>query len=423
MINYEYLRRKKGKVLKDWYDQGLQKRATLNAWSGLNATILPLKKNNQFLFGNGGVIDANGKYVQISAIEKRVQGNYPIEKEPIYKDEKVVYCGYLVPHWGHFLIEAVSRLWYFLQNDSTIDRYVFFIEENKKREIQGNYKEFFELLGVWNRIDIINQPTQYREVIVPELGYKRRAYYSDAYLKIFDQIAESIQKGEDWVPADKIYMSRSQLNDVDKREFGLDMLDDYFRRNGYEVIFPEKMSLSQMIFLLRNAKTVAAISGSLPHNLLFAQNEKPLIIVERNVLNNEIQVDVDHMKELDVIYIDANLPVYSINIGYGPFIMYYTDEMRRFTEDNNYVEPDQKYQEERLVKKYFSKYLKAYKKAYRYQWFLEDWSERYIDYIREGYKDGYKILAPYLTGMKPVFWWQNFQPEYIKKKVKAILRK
>ena len=44
---------------------------------------------------------------------------------PVYKDEKVVYCGYLVNHWGHFLIEAVTRLWYFMERDATIDVYPY----------------------------------------------------------------------------------------------------------------------------------------------------------------------------------------------------------------------------------------------------------------------------------------------------------
>ena len=67
-----------------------------------------------------------------------------------------MYCGYLVPQWGHFLVEAVTRLWFFLKNDLSIDNYVFFIEENSDRSVSGNYREFLELLGVWNKIEVKN---------------------------------------------------------------------------------------------------------------------------------------------------------------------------------------------------------------------------------------------------------------------------
>ena len=121
-IDYRYLRPKKAEALKKWYDAPVEVREDPEIWQGKNATILPLRRDPSFglLFGKGGVVDENGSYVALSAIEKRVQGAYPFEN-PEVKDEKVVYCGYLVNHWGHFLIEAVTRLWYFLENDETVD--------------------------------------------------------------------------------------------------------------------------------------------------------------------------------------------------------------------------------------------------------------------------------------------------------------
>ena len=73
----------------------------------------------------------------------------------------MVYCGYLVNHWGHFLVEAVNRLWYALKNDQTVDKYVFFLDEGQEREIKGNYKEFFQLLKIWDKVELINTPTKY----------------------------------------------------------------------------------------------------------------------------------------------------------------------------------------------------------------------------------------------------------------------
>ena len=157
-IDYRYMRPKKAAALKQWCDFPVEIRENPTIWQGSNATILPLRKDPSLQFGRGGVVDCNGSYVDMSAIPLRVQHSYPFENAP-FRDEKVVYCGYLINHWGHFLIEAVTRLWYFLENDTTIDKYVFFIEENADREITGNYLEFLKLLKIWDKLEIINTPT------------------------------------------------------------------------------------------------------------------------------------------------------------------------------------------------------------------------------------------------------------------------
>ena len=98
-IDYQYLRPEKAKALKKWYNSPVEVREDPKIWKGRNATILPLRRDPGFglLFGKGGVVDENGAYVSLSSIPQRVEGSYPVEN-PEYRDEKVVYCGYLVDH-------------------------------------------------------------------------------------------------------------------------------------------------------------------------------------------------------------------------------------------------------------------------------------------------------------------------------------
>ena len=111
-IDYSYLRPKKAQWLRRMYATPFPKKQSLAVWQGKNATILPLREvvNEGLLFGLGGVADENGQYVELSGFPERIGKGYAFEN-PVYKDEKVVYCGYLVNHWGHFLIEGVTRLW------------------------------------------------------------------------------------------------------------------------------------------------------------------------------------------------------------------------------------------------------------------------------------------------------------------------
>ncbi len=422
-IDYRYLRPKKAEMLKEWCDFPVEVRNEPATWCGRNATILPLKRDPAFglLFGKGGVVDENGNYVELSAIPGRVQFAYPFEAAQ-YKDEKVVYCGYLVNHWGHFLIEGITRLWYFMENDPTVDKYVFFMDENETREIKGNYRIFLELLKIWDKLEIITTPTTYREVIVPELGIHMREAYTPKLLKVFDAIADNVVVDPAWDTPEKIYFSRSQFKKGLEFEFGFTALDNFFEKNGYKVLFPEKVPLDQMIHYIRNSKAVASLSGSLPHNMLFGRQGQTIEIIERLVISDDNQTDVNKMRELNVVYVDANIPVYPIDFV-GPFIMGYTPELQLFAEDRGYLPPDEQYLTKKHYKKCFQKYMHAYQDLYRYNWFQDSWYGPFADSLYEGFQAGHAYFADYLDGKKPFRWHHYLELHYWKQYIKQLLKK
>ena len=106
-LELQYLRPKKAAALKRWHDGNLEVREDLEVWQGNNATILPLRKDDRVQFGLGGVVDAQGNYIELSAIPDRVQFSYEFENAE-YRDEKVVYCGYMINHWGIFSLKPYA---------------------------------------------------------------------------------------------------------------------------------------------------------------------------------------------------------------------------------------------------------------------------------------------------------------------------
>ena len=420
-LDLRYLRPKKAAALKRWHEGNLEVRETLEVWQGENATLLPVRKDSQLQFGRGGVVDKDGNYIDLSCIPQRVQYAYDFQN-PEYRDQKVVYCGYMVNHWGHFLIEGVCRLWYFLEQDPTIDKYVFLLDENEEREIRGNYREFLQLLKIWDKLEFINKPTTFREVLVPELALKCHTYYCPKLREMFDVVADNVVVDPSWKTYDKIFYSRSQLAKGIPFEFGFDMLDSFFAQNGYTILYPEKVPLGEMIHYIRNSKVVASISGSLPHNMFFGRNGQKVEIIERCTINDDNQVDVNRIRELHVVPIDANIPVYPINFV-GPFIMGYTPEMQRFSEDNGYTAPDARYLSEKHYKKCFVRYMKAYKDLYRYNWFMYDWYDQFTDTMIEAFQAGHEYFGDYLDGKRPFLWHHYFELHYLKQFIKRLLKR
>lgn len=421
-ITYTYLRPQKAASLRTMYESPFPCRNDLQVWQGEHATILPLREvpGEEFLFGRGGVVDQHGDYVALSAMGTHMSLPYSFEN-PAYKDEKVVYCGYLMHHWGHFLVEAVTRLWYALKKDPSIDKYVFFLQEHEEREIRGNYREFFELLNIWDKLSFINVPTAYREVIVPEMSFLCLKYYSDQYKAVFDAVSSNIAIDPSWTPENKIFFTRSSFAKDNGYEFGLDFIDNYYSNNGYAVLAPEKIPLSKTIFYIHNAKEIASISGSTPHNMLFAKDGQPLVMIERLVMNDDYQISINRIRELDVVHVDANYHIYPVD-WCGPYLLGYNHILKKYTEDSNMVGPDPYYDSEKYRDKSIKQYLRSYHDNYRYRMFLQDWYPSIFDTIWEAYQDSYAVFKDYLDGNRPFLRTHYCQWHYFKQLVKRILR-
>lgn len=422
-VDYRYLRPKKAEWLKRMYNTPFTERQTLSVWRGKNATVLPLRAspNEGLLFGRGGVVDSDGNYVELSGIPTRIGKGYAFE-DPVFRDEKVVYCGYLVNHWGHFLVEAVTRLWYALENDPTVDKYVFFLDEHQAREVGGNYREFFRLLNIWDKLEIIHTPTTYREVVVPEIAFRCMEFYSPKFLEIFDAAAGNISVDPGWVPADKIFFTRSSFAKGNHFEFGQECLDDFFRRNGYRVLAPESLSLSQMIFYIRGASQIATMSGSAHHNMLFAAPGQKLITLERFVINVDYQVSINQMRQLDVTSIDANFHLYTVDTV-GPLMLGYNHILEQYIDDNGLLPPAEIYRSKRYRDKCFKAYMASYKDNYRYRWHMEPWYPVIADSLYEAYADNYPYFREYLDGERPFLPEHYFQFHYWKQFIKRLIRR
>lgn len=426
-IDYRYLRPKKADWLKRMYNTPFAQRSELSVWEGEHATIFPQRKEPgcTLAFGQGGVVDREGNYVPLSGIPNKLDGVYPCEK-PEYRDQRVVYCGYLIRHWGHFLVEAVTRLWYFLdaqkdENAAPVDKYVFILTENEEREITGNYREFFQLLGIWDRLEFINRPTTYREVIVPEMAFQCMKYYSPKYIGLFDTCAANVTLQPEWKASDKIFFTRSQFAGKSGYEFGMEALDHFFQKNGYTVLAPENLTLSQMIYYIRSASQVASISGTLPHNMLFGNNGQKLVVIERLVINVDFQVSVNQMRELNAVHIDANFPLYTIDT-HGPYMLGYNHLLESYIADHALQPLDPEFASQTYLDKCFKQYMRAYQDNYRYRWHKESWYPEIADSLWEAYEDTYPYFREYIDGNKPFLPEHYFQFHYFKQWIKRLLR-
>ena len=419
-----YLRPKKAAALRRLYENPFERRERLRVWRG-KGTILPsLDHRNRSMGNKGGVVDENGRFVEISGINDECRA-YSVDGVGQIIDKRVVYCGYFPMHWGHFLTEVIGRLWYALEHDGEVDLYVFTVRPGFEGKMHENMRSFFDVLGILEKVMLTSKPTAYREVIVPELCYKTGEYYSDEYLKMFEKVTRNLLKAtsSENTPVDeKIFLSRSRfLQKSGKTEAGTELLDDFFSRNGYKIIYPEEYSLAGLTALLHRAKECATTEGTISHNILFAPESLSVVIVEREAWLNSYQISLNRLRPWKITHVDAHYSLYPTEMGFGPYLIAYTKEFQQFAADRGFEQPSPEFVGEKYLRRCFQTYMKAYVEQHGYQWKMSGITAD-ADYLYESYESGYEVFGTYLRREKPFKCSQYFLPHYWRKMLGRMRR-
>lgn len=335
--------------------------APLGTAEVLNGCVLLRQKGS---FKGIGVLDDQNVPVDFS---KRYYPNdeFCVPSCPDEKDETVIYGGYLFEHWGHFLVESTCRLWYVLQNADDKTPVVF----GAAREPSKVFLDFFELLGVADRIEFVYRPTRFKKVIVPEPAFLfcRQESISPLFLKPFDRIAERV------TPAGykKVYLSKSKWSGLDFQCFGEEKLERAFKENGYRIVYPEKMTLKEQVAVLKGAEEIATTAGTLAHNILFAPDlgdkRRTLIILNRAPLPLPVQACLNQLRNVRCLSVDAFYSPVETSFIKGPFFWHITGFVRKAFQDLNMTLPaagEGKAPFERFVKAWGNVYWNKQGEAY-----------------------------------------------------------
>ena len=140
--------------------------------------------------------------------------------------------------------------------------------------------------------------------------------------------------------------------------------------NGYKVIAPEKCTLRELIFYIHNCKEFVSLSGTIPHNIVFARKETRCVIINKTYRINTIQLLLNNLADCNVVYIDAHISLLPVSPGSGPFMIAVNDNMIKFAKDRNfrikkvYIKSGriakylQALKKEKMIKNYFVQYCR-----------------------------------------------------------------
>ena len=302
-----------------------------------NAVILP-----QTTFPvdriRGGVIGQDGSFVSNTGFHVGKEGAYEYDASQVAKIHKeAVYLGFFNPVWGHCITDNLKLLWFVLT-----DEYKKLMESGEVElvfscttdfHLSHNFGILLGCLGLdIHRLRRVDHLTAFDRLYVPEACFFANGKGERFFTNELESVVNHILSFAPESPAyDKVYLTRTKLPGG-LRDMGEKDIEQCFRKMGYKILSPEKLSFFEQLSVLSHCKVLATTEGSISHNALFLSECSKLVIVRKVPFVNEYQLAINEMRRLNVTYIDAHLSVFA-NVDVpaaGPFFLYVNDNMARF---------------------------------------------------------------------------------------------
>lgn len=273
-----------------------------------NGIALPLKPiQSSVNYFQGGICDHNGVFLagHVSNVNDKnfthwriFNQSYEVDYGNLNKiNETVIYGGVLLPHFGHFITESFSRLWFCIQNKENY-KIIFFNFENNNKIY---YENILKTIGLSSKNCIlITTPTQFDKIIIPEQTLYLMSGYRKECQSVYDFIISQIEPKS----FKKIYLSRKKLNFCNStREV---YFEDFYRKRGFEIIYPETLSFTEQVSIINGAEEIVCTVGTLVHLTFFCKKNVKLTILGRtnNKPTNYACMFSIQMREIDAYFVD-----------------------------------------------------------------------------------------------------------------------
>ncbi len=184
-----------------------------------------------------------------------------------------LFLGPLFGHFGHFLVESISRIWALDALRGQIDGVLYVPKfQNRPEHVADVYRPFLQALGVDVPMLNIADPVRVDRVHVPRQGFGMFQMIEGApEFRAF--INAHAGKGIEPKGPEKIYISRSALPAQRGSVVGETLLEGWLEPEGYTVFHPQKHSFQDQIAAYKAATHIIGVDCSPLHLLALVGNK------------------------------------------------------------------------------------------------------------------------------------------------------
>lgn len=303
-----------------------------------NALVLPYKGNQK-----GAVISEDLIEVSTDFPKKVNLSDY--DTTNIIRGKKAILLGsFWIYVWGHCFTDHFNKLWFAFTEEckKLQEEGAELIILSCKPQIPQYFKTLIELTGInWESIKIITIPTQYEELYVPDNCYFQQSgewnrFYTKEYVALLERMKANIRKqadeARDFPQYDKIYLTRTQGSFGTFRDLGEKIVENVFRKEGYTIVAPEKLTVPQQLWLMMNVKNLVATDGSICHASTFCEPNTKITVLMKADFLVENQIVSDQIADLDVTYVNVHHSFFAgkKDPWHGPFLLCITSHLEKY---------------------------------------------------------------------------------------------
>lgn len=306
-----------------------------------NGFVLPIIKGDIPLSLKGGVLDSNKNFVGGILRHTEKKNFQPACEEPYLFNEndvpelaeKVIFGGVLFHHFGHLLVDSLSRLWFVIKNKTVLnDHKIVFISYGKESEYIYEFLDFMNI--PLDRVIFLRQITKFKEIIVPEQSGYTLHYAHKEFLLPYDEIASSCKIRCAGPTYNKVYLSKAKASNPGFRLIGEKYFEKFFQSKGYKILYPDEMSLAEKVYLVSNADEMVSFYGTISHYSLFAKQSCKIVTLTRTANEYPLaQALFNNLKNQNCCIVDCSYNFLYSERGQGVSLVCPTVYWKNFVKD------------------------------------------------------------------------------------------
>jgi len=210
-------------------------------------------------------------------------------------------------HFGHFLLEAMSRLWFIRANPQVPVLWHDIALPIPHTSWPSWRQQVWRLLGLDRHVHhVIRQPRCFGQVIVPCPGLTKQGLHPSQAAALAVVPAQP-PSGE------RVWLSRTALPAQFGRLLGEELLERRLAGQGWIILRPERMPVTAQVSVFAHADTVAGFAGSAFHAvLLCAAPRARLRVLCRPSVTTEIYDLIAQARGLDQTHIVVPLRPFGV---------------------------------------------------------------------------------------------------------------
>lgn len=220
-----------------------------------NALVMPFEGSMDTfkagVFENGSCITDSLLYRGSPSLPEEIRAEIP---------NICIFGGYMFAHYGHFLLESLSR-YYAIAQCAKLP--LLFLSPNSGLRLWQ--RQVLKILGIDNEILFIKVPTQVRELLISPQACDARTPMTEEQFAALGRIPDLPP-----VKGKRVWLSRSTLKTGGRIEEE-QLLEAYLQTHGWEIIHPEKLPVLHQARLFMTAEHIACFDDSALYTALLCR--------------------------------------------------------------------------------------------------------------------------------------------------------